>query len=114
MKLKRFFAEKGKENQTLSQGRGQKGLPMLANLIEKVDTREELAKIAGVSHDTVHKVQTIENAKLPEEITGKLYGEKHSQKDFQNSGNPLKIVKTDKELAKIAGGGDKKSKEYKG
>lgn len=35
--------------------------------IEKIDTKKELAKIAGVSHDTIHKVKTIEQ-KAPEEV----------------------------------------------
>lgn len=30
-------------------------------VINPIDTREEIAKIAGVSHDTIHKVETIEN-----------------------------------------------------
>lgn len=34
---------------------------------ETVDTKKELAKIAGVSHDTIHKVEVIEE-KAPEEI----------------------------------------------
>ena len=35
--------------------------------IETIDTKKELAKIAGVSHDTIHKVEVIEE-KAPEEI----------------------------------------------
>ena len=31
-----------------------------ANPIKKVNTREELAKISGVSHDTIAKVKKIE------------------------------------------------------
>ena len=27
-----------------------------------IDTKKELARIAGVSHDTIHKVETIENS----------------------------------------------------
>ena len=38
--------------------------------IEKIDTKKELAKIAGVSHDTIHKVKTIEQ-KAPEEVKQK-------------------------------------------
>lgn len=32
-----------------------------------LDTREELAKIAGVSHDTIHKMKVIEE-QAPEEV----------------------------------------------
>ncbi|OAA90816.1 hypothetical protein [Clostridium coskatii] len=35
--------------------------------IKPIDTREELAKIAGVSHDTIHKVEVIEE-QAPEDI----------------------------------------------
>lgn len=38
-----------------------------ANEIKPIDTKKELAKIAGVSHDTIHKVEVIEE-KAPEEI----------------------------------------------
>ncbi len=55
--LEPMYREKAKENQQLSQGRGQKALPNLANLI---DTREELAASAGVSHGTLGKFKTIQ------------------------------------------------------
>ena len=48
-KMKPIIAEKAKENERL----GGKGSQKSADL--KMDTREELAKIAGVSHDTIHK-----------------------------------------------------------
>ena len=56
LKLKPLIAEKAKENQSLSMGRGVKGPQNSANLI---DTREELAKAAGISHDTIHKASVI-------------------------------------------------------
>ncbi len=57
LRLKPVIAERAKENLALSQGRGIKGLQNSANLI---DTRAELAKAAGVSHDTIAKVEAIE------------------------------------------------------
>ena len=42
-------AAKAKKNQQLSEGRGVKGCQNSDNLIERVDTKKELAKIAGVS-----------------------------------------------------------------
>lgn len=63
LKLKPVIAAKAKENQQLSEGRGQKGLPTLANLI---DTRAEIAKAAGVSHGTIAKVEQIEAKATPE------------------------------------------------
>lgn len=87
LQLKDLIAGKAKENQIAAgenYGRGsdeklcqisdkaiedmEKGLQKSAKAIEKpIDTREELAKIAGVSHDTIHKVETIES-KAPEPV----------------------------------------------
>ena len=87
LQLKDLIAGKAKENQIAAgenYGRGsdekllmnsseaiedmEKGLQKSAKAIEKpIDTREELAKIAGVSHDTIHKVETIET-KAPEPV----------------------------------------------
>ena len=36
-----------------------------------VDTKKELAKVAGVSHDTIHKVEVIENSG-DKELIGKV------------------------------------------
>lgn len=52
LKLKPVIAEKAKEQQ------GQRN-DILQKSAKSIDTREELAKIAGVSHDTIHKVETI-------------------------------------------------------
>lgn len=54
LKLKPVIAEKAKERQAQA-GRGE-DVPKSA----QAKTRDELATIAGVSHDTIHKVETIE------------------------------------------------------
>lgn len=57
LKLKPLIAGKAKANQKLSDG---KGAQKSADLkVSPVETREELAKAAGVSHDTIKKVETI-------------------------------------------------------
>ena len=38
---------------------------------QAIDTKKELAKVAGVSHDTIHKVDVIEQ-KAPEEVKAQL------------------------------------------
>lgn len=53
LKLKPIIAEKGKQNES----KGGQG----CQISDKVDTKKELASIAGVSHDTIHKVEAIEN-----------------------------------------------------
>lgn len=54
LKLKPMIAKKAKENERL----GGKGSQKSVN--HKTDTQKELAKAAGVSHDTIHKVEVIE------------------------------------------------------
>ena len=56
LKLKPMIAEKAKENQKASGG----AVPQKS--AKPIDTRQELAKVAGVSHDTIHKVETIEKS----------------------------------------------------
>lgn len=59
LKLKPMIAEKAKEKETERKTTYQKSEK--SNL-PKVDTTKELAKVAGVSHDTIHKVETIDNS----------------------------------------------------
>ena len=63
LQLKPIFEQRAKENQTLSEGRGVKGLEKSTNLI---NTREELARIAGVSDNTIARVEKIERLASPE------------------------------------------------
>ena len=55
LKLKPLIAKKAKEN--LHQGQ-----EPLQKSVNPVNTQKELAKPAGVSHDTIHKVETIQNS----------------------------------------------------
>lgn len=56
LKLKPIIAEQAKERQVQG-GRGE-----VVQKSAQAKTRDELAKIASVSHDTIHKVETIENS----------------------------------------------------
>ena len=56
LKLKPVIAEKAKEQQGTRTDICQKSDK------SSIDTKKELAKVAGVSHDTIHKVETIENS----------------------------------------------------
>jgi hypothetical protein len=67
LRLEDYFKLKGLENKKLG-GKlgaditnGNRDLQKSAKAVEKIDTREELAKIAGVSHDTIHKVKEIKS-----------------------------------------------------
>lgn len=55
LKLKPIIAEKAKANQGTRTDISQKS-------VKSHDTQKELAKTAGVSHDTIHKVETIQNS----------------------------------------------------
>lgn len=58
LKLKPIIAERAEKNLHLSDGKGcQK-----SDKVNTVDTKKELAKVAGVSHDTIHKVEVIQNS----------------------------------------------------
>lgn len=67
LQLENVFKEKAKENQGVRTDILQKS----AESLKPIDTRQELAKVAKVSHDTIAKVKTIE-AKAPEEVKEKL------------------------------------------
>ncbi len=54
LKLKPVIAKEAKGNEKL----GGKGSQKSVN--HKIDTQKEIAKAAGVSHDTIHKVEKIQ------------------------------------------------------
>jgi len=71
IELKGLFAAKAKEN--MSTGGGDKvsdsaraGCQNSDNPIKRIDTKKELARIAGTSHDTIAKVERIERDATPE------------------------------------------------
>ncbi|MCI8486352.1 MAG: hypothetical protein HFJ20_04545 [Clostridia bacterium] len=75
LKLEDLFKEKAKENQIVAGEKFGKGCQIsdkaIENKIEPVDTKKEIAKIAGTSHDTIAKVKKIEE-KAPEEVKEKV------------------------------------------
>lgn len=58
LKLKPIISRQAEKNLHLSDGKGRQK----SDKVNAVDTKKELAKVAGVSHDTIHKVETIENS----------------------------------------------------
>lgn len=66
MKLEPLIADKAKDRQRQA---GQEKLPQ--NSAEAVETRRELASVAGVSHDTISKVKVIAES-APEPVKQKL------------------------------------------
>ena len=64
LKLKPLIAKKAKEQQI------RKSVTQKSAEQKPIETRKELAKLAGVSHDTIHKVEVIQQ-NAPEEIKDK-------------------------------------------
>lgn len=56
LRLKPVIAERAEHNLHLSEGKGCQN----SDKVKPIDTKQELAKIAGVSHDTIAKVEHIE------------------------------------------------------
>lgn len=102
LELESVFKAKAKENLKSSGEMFGKGKQISANPIEKVETRQELAKVANVSHDTIAKVKVIE-AKAPEEVKAKLStGEVSINQAYQE-------IKKEEKQAEL----EKKKEEYK-
>jgi len=67
LQLEDVFKAKAKENLILSGENYGKGLLISANpIIQPINTRQEIAKIANVGHDTISKVKKIEATASPE------------------------------------------------
>ena len=67
IELKGLFAAKAKENLKIYGGNQYEDAPLQKSAnVQKIDTRQELARIAGTSHDTIAKVERIERDATPE------------------------------------------------
>lgn len=75
LKMKPLIAKKAKENES----KGGQG----CQISDKVDTKKELASIAGVSHDTIHKVEAIKNSGDKELVRQVRDGETTINKAYQ-------------------------------
>jgi len=69
LELEEVFSKKAKDNLKLSQGKGKQKSADLK--VKPIETRNELSKVASVSHDTISKVKKIQ-AKAPQEVKAKL------------------------------------------
>ena len=88
LKLKPLIAEKAKENLATHTKDGYKQPSQ--NSANPVDTRQELAKLSGVSHDTISRIEKIA-AKAKENLT---LSPGRGKKGPQNSANLLKCPET--------------------
>lgn len=100
LRLKDAIAAEAKENQSTHTEQGYQKSD------KAVNTNKELAKVAGVSHDTIHKVDVIEK-KAPEEIKqqlsrgevsiNKAYNQVREPKQKEDVQKAAPIVQTHKE-----------------
>jgi tRNA G10 N-methylase Trm11 len=96
LQLDEYYREKAKNNQKLSPGRGQKGCQKSENL--KIDTNKVLAKIAGVSKDTIVRVKKIES-EAPDDTKKKLSENKITINNAIKALKKIEKIKLRKELA---------------
>ena len=92
LKLKPMVAKKAKEKQAEYHGNQYDGLHQKSDK-EQITTAKELAKVAGVSHDTIHKVEVINNSDN-EEVKQKVRNKEMSiNKAFREiKGIPKKVT----------------------
>lgn len=84
LKLKPVIAEKAKERQ--KGGQGGMLLSQKSDEAKEINTKKELAKVAGVSHDTIARVETIE--KKADEHTKQLV--RTGEKSINQAYNEIK------------------------
>jgi N6-adenosine-specific RNA methylase IME4 len=100
LELESVFREKAKENYMQNVGRPSKSEQISAP-IKSIETRQELAKVANVSHDTIAKVKVIE-AKAPEEVKAKLStGEVSINQAYQDIKKEEKKAERDKKIEEV-------------
>ena len=87
LKLKPLIAAKAKANQRASGG----AVPQKS--ARPVDTRQELARAAGVSHDTIHKVETVMEHGTPEIQAKARSGEISTNEAYRQTTNLMRPLK---------------------
>lgn len=90
LRLKPIIAEKAKKKQ--SEGGG-----AVRQKSDKavIDTKKELATIAGVSHDTIHKVEVVEKHGTPEIKAKARSGEISTNEAYRQTTNIMRPIKKD-------------------
>lgn len=76
LRLEDEIKARAKENMVAGGGDQKSGTQKSANPIKHTETRKELAKLAGVSHDTISKVKVIEEKAMPEQKEALRSGKK--------------------------------------
>jgi N6-adenosine-specific RNA methylase IME4 len=99
LKLKPLIAAKAKESYKSNVGRPSKS-PQNSATISNVETRKELSKLAGVSHDTISRIETIAK-KAPDDVKTKLRaGEMSINEAYKKVKQIEKAEKIEAEISK--------------
>lgn len=88
LRLKPIIVEKAEKN--LHQGN-----EPLQKSVNPVNTQKELATIAGVSHDTIHKVEVVEKHGTPEIKAKARSGEISTNEAYRQTTNIMRPIKKD-------------------
>jgi 16S rRNA G966 N2-methylase RsmD len=76
--LEPLIATKAKANQVAGGGGGKAGCQKSDKVVESIDTKKEIAKVADVSHDTVAKVKVINKANEAGKVSPETIAKLHS------------------------------------
>ena len=88
LRLKPIIAAKAKANQGTRTDISQKS-------VKSHDTQKELANVAGVSHDTIHKVEVVEKHGTPEIKAKARSGEISTNEAYRQTTNIMRPIKKD-------------------
>ena len=100
LRLKPIIAEKAKENLVTHTSIGYEGCHKCDKA--QVDTKKELAKVAGVSHNTIARVEKIEQHATPEIKEAVKSGEMSINQAYQATRREEKKVEVEQAKKKIA------------
>lgn len=67
LRLEGVYRERAKVNQVIRKGDQAGATHQISDNLAPVNTLKEIARVAGVSHDTIHKVKTIEAKATPDQ-----------------------------------------------
>jgi len=71
LRLKEVYAKKAKENEIIRKGKQAGATCQNSDKLIPIDTKREIAKVANLSHDTIHRIEVIER-EATEDVKKKL------------------------------------------
>ena len=102
LRLEGVIAARAKANQSAGGGDQKSGCQISDKAIEPIDTKREIAKAAGVSHDTVAKVKKLEAKATPEVKAALSTGALSINQAYQQIRHKEKLDKREEKQAETA------------